>query len=295
MSNSLDSAKSLVAILMLLAGVSGCCCQAIPLPAEKDCPTDARRLYLTCGEEAVRRCPCGPDREYYGHKPTSWRAWPDGWRCRQEPWGDTIGGDPCSESCDVGPDGEAPCFAVPLEMGQAAPNPFADDVTTADSPPANSPVEPLPAVELLPTEIDLPDSDSAESAPAPPTTPAAVEPPSPPVDVNPVETPATGASQKSAAPEATMDTTQAPAITTQAEAPKAKAAPPAPAPVKHTTAAPVRAAAPAVKSTPVEKAVATTPAGGKRADDEPRAKSSRRAASSLSNRVQQHLTNNLAL
>ena len=61
--------------------VSGCCLPGIPLPGENQCPTDARRLYCTCGEEAVRRCPCGPDREFYGLKPTCWREWPEGWQC----------------------------------------------------------------------------------------------------------------------------------------------------------------------------------------------------------------------
>src|SRR5256885_7463891 len=89
------NSKWLPLALVSLAVISGCCCQAYPLPGEDHCPTDARRLYLACGEEAVRRCPCGPDREFYGLKPTCWRQWPEGWRCGQ------VGGSPisCGSTC----------------------------------------------------------------------------------------------------------------------------------------------------------------------------------------------------
>src|SRR5262245_39153873 len=76
----INSTGSLFA-LALLAAASGCCCQAVPLPDENRCPTDARRLYCSCGEEAVRRGPLGPGSEFYGLKPTCWREWPEGWRC----------------------------------------------------------------------------------------------------------------------------------------------------------------------------------------------------------------------
>src|SRR5689334_15709280 len=75
------SRKSSWLALLPLAAITGCCCQAVPLPDEHCCPTDARRMYFACGEEAVRRCPLGPDREFYGLKPTCWREWPEGWQC----------------------------------------------------------------------------------------------------------------------------------------------------------------------------------------------------------------------
>src|SRR3954467_589064 len=79
---SSNSLKWLALALLPLCAIAGCCCcQAYPLPGECQCPTDARNLYLGTGEEAVRRCPCGPDQQFYGLKPTNWRAWPDGWRC----------------------------------------------------------------------------------------------------------------------------------------------------------------------------------------------------------------------
>ena len=81
MDTNVLNSKWLWLAIVSLAAISGCCCEAYPLPGECDCPTDARRLYLGTGEEAVRRCPCGPDREYFGLKPTCWRRWPDGWGC----------------------------------------------------------------------------------------------------------------------------------------------------------------------------------------------------------------------
>ncbi|TWT97626.1 hypothetical protein Pla108_17780 [Botrimarina colliarenosi] len=44
------------------------------------CPTDARRMVLSCaGEEAVRQGPCGPDASYYGYQSTCWESWPSNW------------------------------------------------------------------------------------------------------------------------------------------------------------------------------------------------------------------------
>ena len=75
MAIKLHNSNWLLLALLSLAGASGCFCQAVPLPGERCCPTDARRLYCTCGEEAVRRGPCGPDSQFYGLKPTCWRAY----------------------------------------------------------------------------------------------------------------------------------------------------------------------------------------------------------------------------
>jgi len=45
--------------------------------SECNCPTDIRQMVPWCaGEDAIFQCPCGPDREFYGHKPTCWGAWP---------------------------------------------------------------------------------------------------------------------------------------------------------------------------------------------------------------------------
>src|SRR5215203_4467240 len=83
MAFQLNNSRPWLFALPLVGLLAGCCCEAFPLPGEKNCPTDARRIYRGAGEEAVRRCPCGIDRAYYGHKPTEWRAWPEGWRYGQ--------------------------------------------------------------------------------------------------------------------------------------------------------------------------------------------------------------------
>ena len=45
--------------------------------SELSCPTDIRQKVPWCaGEDAVFYCPCGPDREFYGCKPTCWSIWP---------------------------------------------------------------------------------------------------------------------------------------------------------------------------------------------------------------------------
>ncbi len=45
--------------------------------SELSCPTDIRQTIPWCaGEDAVFHCPCGPNREFYGYKPTCWGIWP---------------------------------------------------------------------------------------------------------------------------------------------------------------------------------------------------------------------------
>ncbi|MEO2046116.1 MAG: hypothetical protein ABGX16_06025 [Pirellulales bacterium] len=45
--------------------------------SELNCPTDIRqKLFWCAGEDALFSCPCGPDGEFYGMKPTCWGEWP---------------------------------------------------------------------------------------------------------------------------------------------------------------------------------------------------------------------------
>ena len=112
----------------LLAVVAGGCCQAFPLPGEADCPTDARRIYCGAGEEAVRRGPCGPDRAFYGHKPTEWRYWPEGWRYGQYP---------CSAPMTE-PMPEQSAAVAPKEADTSVSNPFRNQGGVAELPPASA-------------------------------------------------------------------------------------------------------------------------------------------------------------
>ncbi len=159
MTRSNTSASALAALLPLVCAVAGCCCQAYPLPGEATCPTDARRLYCSAGEEAVRRCPCGPDREFYGLKPTIWRPWPAGWRCDEGEWGGETFGETLVES---------PGEALPLENAPKAPQPHQHPLEPLQS-------DPAPAAPLDADEITLPGSLPPLEEGAPQTTPTEPE------------------------------------------------------------------------------------------------------------------------
>jgi hypothetical protein len=244
------NSKWLLLALMPLAAVCGCCCQAVPLPGENQCPTDARRLYLTCGEEAVRRCPCGPDREFYGLKPTSWRMWPEGWRESASFPHDSGCADPCTKSncphCDYSnpfrsgawPIDEPTQPVVEEELpayAQGNNSPVAEPVRTESSPVSTSaskvaPAE-TPALSPAPLNLASPDSTQIETAPSV-TAPVSVAPadthsdtlpfknPTPPRVVNPTP-------KKPAAPQS-PPAKKAPIIPPQTPAARSPAAPPRP-------------------------------------------------------------------
>ena len=65
--------------LLCLLGASGCspCGWLVKRQSEQSCPTDIRQTVPWCvGEDAIFHCPCGPDRSFYGYKPTCWGVWP---------------------------------------------------------------------------------------------------------------------------------------------------------------------------------------------------------------------------
>lgn len=68
-----------IGFLVCLLGLSGCCaggCLA-KRESELNCPTDIRQTVPWCaGEDAIFHCPCGPNPNFYGYKPTCWSAWP---------------------------------------------------------------------------------------------------------------------------------------------------------------------------------------------------------------------------
>jgi hypothetical protein len=71
----LDNRLFALSLVTMLTG-----CSFGPLvkrQSELNCPTDIRKTVPWCaGEDAVFRCPCGPQGAFYGHKPTCWRKWP---------------------------------------------------------------------------------------------------------------------------------------------------------------------------------------------------------------------------
>jgi hypothetical protein len=174
MKTSSHNTKALAALLPWLCALAGCFCQAYPLPDETHCPTDARRLYCGCGEEAVRRCPCGPDRQFYGLKPTDWRPWPAGWRCEERHWNEEIIEGPQFVPADADPSlleqASASGLSTPAE---STTNPFAARPATASL--DVTPQQPEKTLAIAPPEMTPPEnSDSSVSAPA--SVPAATAP-----------------------------------------------------------------------------------------------------------------------
>jgi hypothetical protein len=187
--NGLTS-KSIALALLSLAAVSGCCCQAIPLPGENQCPTDARRLYCTCGEEAVRRCPCGPDSQFYGLKPTCWREWPEGWQCNGCEGHPYVDRGSCGEPVFESPVAEAPASvresgdSNPFRMKSGAAElplpPMARDLAPTQSVPAKAaPVQVVPAqpTPTAPPALEMVPHDTAPKKAAPLETAPAVKKP----------------------------------------------------------------------------------------------------------------------
>lgn len=187
-------------LLPLLGAASGCFCQAFPLPGEGRCPTDARRIYPTAGEEAVRRCPCGADPNFYGHKPTNWRVWPQGWRCGQYPYYSP----PASEvpMIEPLPPVNGPSVNVPQAMPQTA-NPFQDGGGALPLQPMQLPAaEPEIDFGMPPQAAPLP----PQAAPAQPTPQQPVQ--QPPVQAAPVEPAKPPAAQTNPVPPAAPGKTQ---------------------------------------------------------------------------------------
>ena len=191
------NSRWLLLALPLVAVAAGCCCEAFPLPGEAGCPTDARRIYCGAGEEAVRRCPCGPDSAFYGHKPTEWRSWPEGWRYGQYP---------CSaQTAEPVPQNSA--AAVPMEAEASVPNPFrnqgsSEQLPRAAAPPGATPLKKPgndPPDESLLQDLALPPEDSTTDSSTKPSSkavpkiaePAPVAPgPAAPIESAPKKPPA---------------------------------------------------------------------------------------------------------
>jgi hypothetical protein len=310
MAIKVHNSKWLLLALLALAPTSGCFCLALPLPGENECPTDARRLYCTCGEEAVRRCPCGPDREFYGLKPTCWREWPEGWQCNGcegFPYVDRdLSGVPVTE---------APMVAAPSHEDANLSNPFRAKPGAAElplppktpefAPTQSAPAKPAP-VQLIPAEPTPTAPPALEKTPmeTPPPKDAPAEPA--PADKKPTtETPAEKATSAVVAPQKTPEAASPAAPTKQVEAIAPLPMPIVPAAMKMTAAAPALIApqnAPTIVTvaTPNPKPVqvAAVPKLEKQQMQKKSEASTAKDSAedpALSKRVEQHLLNNLRL
>jgi hypothetical protein len=308
MAHKLHNSKGLLLALLSLAGVSGCFCQAVPLPGECQCPTDARRLYCTCGEEAVRRCPCGPDREFYGLKPTCWREWPAGWGCNG-----TEGFPYVDRASCGGPAAESHMVEAQTSDQTGLSNPFRSDqndelpvppVTPQISPKQPTPAPPAP-VRLIPPQA-TPAAPTLQKIP-PQTVPARQAPDetTPPNNKSAIEKPADKSTILVIAPPKAP--AAAPPITpiARGDAPVPQPMPVASAAVKMTAVAPVLIApqnATATRSlsprTVQPERLAARPVVKRIQADKPTTNSpakDRMDAPALSNRIEDHLLNNLRL
>lgn len=309
MANKLHNLIWLLLALLSLAGVAGCFCQAVPLPGECHCPTDARRLYCTCGEEAVRRCPCGPDHEFYGLKPTCWREWPAGWGCNG------IEGFPYVDRASCGgPVADAPVVETPTTDGTILNNPFRSDegseLPLPQVSPQVTPKQPTPA-QAAPVQLNR-----AQAIPAARPSLQKVPPQTAPATQVPDET-APG-NRKSATENSAGKSTilviappKAPvasppiAPVAQIDAPVPQPMPVASAAVKMTTVAPLLIAPQNVPATASKSKPNPNPNQGvvrpllvRKQADKPAATSPAKhpvETPALSNRVEDHLLNNLRL
>jgi hypothetical protein len=149
-----------LSVIACLAGMAGCrhyCCWGKRM-SEKHCPTDVRKAHVWCfGEDAIFRWPCGPNSEFYGHKPTCWREWP----AEAPVWRDLYCGpvgpeagpyEQYDEKVLMGPT-PIPAYPLPPAFGEAP-----DDPAAA---PPQPPSEPLPPLDVSSSSRVLPEAEPA--------------------------------------------------------------------------------------------------------------------------------------
>jgi len=140
--------------LLCLALFNGCQNFGVLVKRESElnCPTDIRKTVPWCvGEDAVFRCPCGPNQEFHGHKPTCWGIWP----ASGAAWRDAHCGPLFTDYCD------------PITVPEPQPVPPFEEAPLGD--PASEIVEPLPEKDDAPPQLLSPDFGSVPGQTKPPT------------------------------------------------------------------------------------------------------------------------------
>lgn len=138
--------------------------------SELNCPTDIRKTVPWCaGEDAIFCCPCGPNEQFHGHKPTCWRLW----QTSGAEWRDLHCEPLCTQCIDGAPVGpvketiSAPTEIItPSSILPAKPDP-AHGSQNGISPnnPFRGALEPLPETEMVPMELQVPsDTQPSQSA-----------------------------------------------------------------------------------------------------------------------------------
>jgi len=129
----------LLGCIVLLSGCHQHYGVLVKRESEQNCPTDIRQTVPWCaGEDAIFRCPCGPNEQFHGHKPTCWRPWQSSgaqWRdLHCEPLGATCEtGLPESFSGEQVP--QPIEVLVPTQSGLAMPLPASSEREPSDLPP----------------------------------------------------------------------------------------------------------------------------------------------------------------
>lgn len=162
-------------LVVCMLSLCGCrpCGWLIKRESETDCPTDIRQTVPWCvGEDAIFHCPCGPDENYYGYKPTCWGVWPaSGAEWRDSRCGPPITG--CTGSAESYPPAELP-MPTPAPMTR---------VERRTLPPGNARLD--RATDSTLPGLPFPDAPQGGSWPAqhtgaiiaPKATPPVIEPP----------------------------------------------------------------------------------------------------------------------
>jgi hypothetical protein len=176
-----------ICTLLCIAILCGCHCSIVTKrQSEKRCPTDVRQKHFSlCGEDALFQCPCGPDSDYYGMKPTCWRPWPTS----GAEWRDTYCGPPalCNlPGCEVPfqaiPTEQMPAASIPQEAIDPIGNPFgAHLIQPLQQGPATTepgPAAPSDSPTPLPTEVEEQFPPEDTSSPPEDTTSNTIERPS---------------------------------------------------------------------------------------------------------------------
>lgn len=163
------SKKYLLSLLCCLAMFAGCRNHGMlaKRESEQNCPTDIRKTVPWCaGEDAVFRCPCGPNEQFHGHKPTCWVSW----QTSGAVWRDMH----CQPACSK--------FAAEVPVGILVEQ-FSEPTEYSQSVEAIVPTEAIPPIEISPA-LPLPDNGSPEEVPVQ-VTPALDSEPLPATEVTP--------------------------------------------------------------------------------------------------------------
>jgi len=159
------SSKYYLSLICCVAIFSGCQPHGmfVKRESEMNCPTDIRKTVPWCaGEDAIFCCPCGPNEQFHGHKPTCWRPW----QSSGAEWRDFHCQPISLPLPETGMPGSFPVEQVTPPIEVLSPTEVAPDIQLPDS------------EEREPSSSDFPPTAGEESLPDPEETPQQLEIPS---------------------------------------------------------------------------------------------------------------------